>query len=301
MGTTTSDQGTIAPATGMGPVHLSVTDGPRSLAFWRDVVGLTARSVTDDEIRLGTGSRELVVLHPGATEPAPRGRTGLYHLAILLPNRRELARAIARLLSLRYPNYPTDHVITETTYLWDPDGNGIELYADTPEDGVQEIVGGVPVFRDANGVTRSGREPLDLDALFENLEPGASLYEPMPDGTKIGHVHLHVANIEESRNFYRGVLGFGEGGFASTFNMAMVSAGGYHHHIGLNTWAGEGAPAPPPGASGLRHFTIELPTRADFAEVVERLTGAGVETTDAPEGSFVTDPSSNRLLLAIRS
>src|SRR5687767_13672697 len=124
----------IAPQTGVGAVHLAVTDAERSVAFYRDVLRLSVLSQSEDAIHLGAGTRELVVLYPGASNQAQPNRTGLYHLAIVVPDRRELARVIARLMQLRYPNSPTDHVMTKADYLWDPDGNGIEVYAETPED-----------------------------------------------------------------------------------------------------------------------------------------------------------------------
>jgi catechol 2,3-dioxygenase len=288
----------IIPAgTGVGAVHLAVTDRDRSLRFWRDVLGLSLLSEEDDLIRLGAGERELVVLHPGATRPVVRGATGLYHLAILLPNRRELARVLARLLSLRYPNAPTDHVMTKTTYLDDLDGNGIELYADTPEDGEWTFADGSFIARTADGQLRSGRDPLDVAALLEELSPEDSIEDPMPSGTKMGHVHLHVANLEEAVHFYGNVLGFELQGIAPEIGMAFLSAGGYHHHIGLNTWAGEGAPPAPAGVAGLKHFTIEVPSEQELAHVVTRVARNGFRTIEDPIGALVDDPSGNRVHL----
>lgn len=285
----------IAADTGMGPVHLSVTDGERALEFWRDVVGLSLISDDEGVIGMGAGDRELVVLHPGAMRPVPRGTTGLYHLAILLPNTKELARAIARLYSIRYPHYPTDHLMTKTTYLSDPDGNGIELYADTPERGTFGAENGVFVARDAEGNVRSGRDPLDVEDLLKELTADDRLDEPMPGGTKIGHVHLHVADLDEAVHFYRDIIGFEMQAAAQGMGAAFVSAGGYHHHLGLNTWAGEGIPPAPEGTSGLRHFTIELPTERDLLDVVGRL-----DAVESPGGFFVSDPSSNRVFLTKR-
>lgn len=285
----------IAADTGMGAVHLFVTDGDRAQVFWRDVVGLSLLSDDQGLIRLGAGDRELVVLHPGAMRPVPRGTTGLYHLAILLPNTKELARAIGRLYSIRYPHSPTDHLMTKTTYLWDPDGNGIELYADTPERGTFGAENGVFVARDAEGNLRSGRDPLDVDELLQELTPADRLDQTMPAGTKIGHIHLHIADLEEAVNFYRDIIGFEVQASAPAMGAAFVSAGGYHHHLGLNTWAGEGIPPAPEGSAGLRHFTIELPTERDLMDVIGR-----VDALESPEGFFVSDSSSNRVLLTTR-
>jgi catechol 2,3-dioxygenase len=290
----------IDPATGVGTVHLGVTDGAQALAFYRDVVGLSLLSDSGEEIRMGSGGRELVVLHPGADRPVVQHRTGLYHLALVLPSRRELARVIARLMARRYPNSPTDHVMTKSDYLWDLDGNGIEIYAESPEDGVFGFADGQFMARDASGRLRSGRDPIDLEALFGELEAGDRFTDPLPEETRMGHVHLHVRNVDEAVAFYHGLIGFDVMGVADRWGAAFVSAGGYHHHLGLNTWAGEGAPPAPPTAAGLRHYTIELPDETALGTVVGRLTGAGVAVSGEGRDQVLSDPSGNRVHLAVR-
>ena len=185
--------------------------------------------------------------------------TGLYHFAVLFPNRRELARVMARLFVLKYPNYPTDHILTKTTYLDDPEGNGIELYCESPEDGSWSMKDGEYITTRADGTLSNGREALDVDALFSHLEENPDVNLPVPPETRIGHVHLHVRGLREAVDFYHNVIGFDIMGVVDSVRMAFVSAGGYHHHVGLNTWQGEGAPHPPADALGLHHFTIELP------------------------------------------
>ena len=290
----------IAAGTGVGAVHLAVTDGPPMLEFYRDVVGLTDLGPRDGNIRLGAGGRELVVLHPGAGGPVVPQRTGLYHLALLVPDRRELARVVARLFAVRYPHSPTDHTMTKSDYLWDPDGNGIEVYAESPEDGSfvysEDTFGAV----DTQGRPRSGRDPMDLDELFSHLTREDDLQASMPEATRMGHVHLHVRDVDEALRFYHDLVGFDVMGLMRRFGAAFISAGGYHHHLGLNTWAGQGAPPPPPGTAGLRHYTIELPTDDDLGEVVGRLRGGGVEVTEDGHGSWATDPSANRIQLKVR-
>src|SRR3990172_1794484 len=161
----------IHPATRPGHVSLSVADLDRQVEFYREVVGLKLHWRNGATAGLGVGNDDLLRLTEIRSARRYRGTTGLYHFAILLPNRRGLARAIGRLFSLRYPNYPTDHIMTKTTYLDDPAGNNIELYADTPEDGTFAVVNGVPVAQHANGVPSDGREPLDVEALFRELTP----------------------------------------------------------------------------------------------------------------------------------
>jgi catechol 2,3-dioxygenase len=221
----------------------------------------------------------------------------MYHFAILLPNKRELARAIARLFSLNYANYPTDHVMTQTTYLDDPEGNNIELYADTPEEGMFGLVDGQLVARRANGALSNGREALDIEKLFAELTPEDDLNQPMPPETTLGHVHLYVASLEKTMHFYRDLLGFDSMGIAGAFRMGMVSVDGYHHHIGFNTWVGEGAPPPPADALGLRYFSLVLPDESELGKIVEHLQIAGIESEQMEEGLLIRDPAQNGVLL----
>lgn len=295
-------QDSIAPATGMGEVHLAVTDAGRALEFYRDVLGLDELAADGGEIHLGAGSKVLVVLHPGASAPVVPHTTGLYHLALVVPSRRELARFIAKLIAIRYPNSPTDHVMTKSDYLWDPDGNGIEVYAETPEDGSWFMSDRGFGAVTTDGQVRSGRDPIDLEALFSELGAEDRIEDPMPRGTKMGHVHLHVRDVDEAVRFYSGLIGFDVTGISHRFGAAFVSAGGYHHHLGLNIWAGAGAPPSPDYAAGLRHFTIEVPARSDLSKVRERLKAAGAQLwDDSPGGFFVADPSGNRAHLIVRS
>jgi catechol 2,3-dioxygenase len=215
----------------------------------------------------------------------------------LFPDRRELARAVARLFSARYPNYPTDHIMTKTTYLVDPEGNGIELYAESPEDGSWSMASGEYVTRRADGTLSDGREPLDLQALFGHLKEDDRLDVPVPQDTRIGHVHLHIRNIDEAVDFYHGLIGFDVMGVAKSFRAAFVSAGGYHHHVGLNNWQGEGAPPPPPDALGLHYFTVELPDQNALDQVLTRLDEAGVASIQTFDGFLLSDPSRNGILL----
>jgi catechol 2,3-dioxygenase len=210
-----------------------------------------------------------------------------------------LAQALARLFLLKYPNYPTDHIMTKTTYLDDPEGNGIELYAESPEDGTWTMANGEFVTRRADGSLSSGREPLDVEALLKHLKEEERLDVPIPPETRLGHIHLHVRDIDEAVEFYHGVLGFDVMGMAKSFRMAFVSAGGYHHHIGLNTWQGEAAPPPPADALGLRHFTVELPDQKALDEVVARVDQAGRPANQMEDGLLLYDPSQNGLILAV--
>jgi len=288
----------IAAGTGMGAVHIAVTDGRLATRFYTDYVGLTELPTEGPEIRFGAGGGELVVLHPGAERPVVKGTSGLYHLALLVPDRRELARVISRLGALGWDQYPTDHVMTKANYLWDPDGNGIEIYAESPEDGTMGFGNGTFVAYGKDGRPRSGRDPIDLEELFSHLDKDDRIEAPMPAGTKMGHIHLHVADVKEALRFYHDLVGFDIMGEVP--GVGFVSAGGYHHHVGLNTWAGRGARPAPPGSAGLRQFTIELPTRRDLDDVVSRLERGDVAVSEAGVAFAASDPSANHVRFTAR-
>jgi catechol 2,3-dioxygenase len=287
----------LAPATGVGAVHIGVTDGERARRFYRDYVGLTELPSDDEYIHMGAAGRELVVLHPGASRAVVPHTTGLYHLAIVVPERRELARVISRLSSLRWEQFPTDHVMTKANYIWDPDGNGIEIYVESPEDGTMGFANGNFFAVDSQGRPRSGRDPIDLEEMFSHLQPDDKLDLPMPAGTKMGHVHLHVADVDDALRFYHDLVGFDVMGQA--MGAAFVSAGGYHHHLGLNIWAGAGAPPAPADAAGLRRFTIELPARRDLEDTAERLARGGVKVDEVGADFAAIDPSANPVVLTV--
>ena len=278
----------------MGAVELAVTDGDRALRFYREYVGLTPLPSDGGAMRMGAGGRELVVLQPGAEQPVVPRTSGLYHLALLVPDRRELARVIGRLGRLRWEQYPTDHVMTKANYLWDPDGNGIEIYAESPEDGTMGFGNGTFVAYDKDGKPRSGRDPIDLEELFSHLREDDSLDAPMPDETKMGHVHLHVPDVDDALRFYHDLVGFDVMGHVP--GVGFISAGGYHHHLGLNEWAGHGARPAPAGAAGMRRFTVELPTKRDLDDVINRLEHGEVRLTEEAGGYAAVDPSANRVL-----
>jgi len=291
----------IDPATLPGHVHLIVANLDNELAFYQKVIGLQVHWREGDSAGLGACADDLLRLTENKTARRYRGTTGLYHFAILLPNRRELARAIARLFALRWPNSPTDHIITKTTYLDDPEGNNIELYTESPEDGMSGFANGEAFTRRADGTPSDGREPLDLEALFSHLTPDDRLDTPMPPETRIGHFHLYMANLQQAMDFYHGVLGFDDMGYSREFRMGMVSAGRYHHHVGLNTWVGEGAPPAPAGALGLRHISFVLPSPAELERVLAHVRQAGLPIEQTELGPLVRDPSHNAVVLTARA
>lgn len=298
----------IHPGTQIGYVSLNVANLGNQIAFYQQALGFQLHWQDGNKAGLGaplgdltTGGRDLLRLVEQPGFKRYRGVTGLYHFAVLFPDRRELARALARLIVLKYPNYPTDHIMTKTTYLDDLEGNGIELYTESPEDGTWTMKNGVFETRRADGTWSDGREPLDVDALLSHLKEDDRIDLPVPRETRLGHIHLHVRDIDEAVDFYHGVIGFDVMGVAKAFRAAFVSAGGYHHHIGLNTWQGEGAPPPPADALGLQHFTVELPDQNALAEVIARVEKAGIPANETEEGFLVHDPSKNAVVLTTPS
>jgi catechol 2,3-dioxygenase len=270
----------------MGPVELTVSDLDRSLDYYRDAIGLGVREQGAGRASLG-GDSELLVLHeqPGA-QPVPRN-TGLFHFALLVPERRDLATWLAHAIREEVPlTGVSDHFVSEALYLKDPDEHGIEIYADRP----REVWEGQ--------VARMTTEPLDLQNLLGELaDPETEPFEGLPGGTVMGHVHLQVAEIPETVRFYRDLLGFDlMASYGS--QAAFLAAGGYHHHIGGNTWNSAGASPPPEGSASLRQATIVLPDSETRDEVVRRVADDGQEPEDTPEGPVVRDPSGNRLVLA---
>ena len=276
----------ISARTSMGPVHLTVSDLERSLAFYRETLGLAVLGRDDGRTSLGAGERELLVLfeEPGA-RPA-YGHTGLYHFALLLPERAHLATWLAHVARERVPLAGlSDHFVSEAIYLSDPDGHGIEVYWDRPREVWEGKV-----------AERMTTLPLDTQGLLGELEdPVSEPFDGLAAGTAMGHVHLKVASIAPTVGFYRDRLGFGlmaEYGHQAAF----LAAGGYHHHLGANTWECAGAPSPPPGTAALRHATIVLPDEAERDRV---LASAGAEPQETESGPAIADPSGNVLVRAV--
>ena len=296
--TSTGSRFSIHPSTHLGPVSLTIGNLENQLDFYQRGLGLQLHWRRDNRAGLGVGGPDLLQLVEQAGVRKYRDTTGLYHLALVYPSRRDLARAVARLFSLKVRNYPTDHIMTKSTYLDDPEGNGIELYAESPEDGTFTIAedGGF-LTRRSDGSLSDGREPLDLEALFALLKDEDRLDLPLASAVHMGHVHLHVRDVREAVDFYHGVIGFDLMGLSTQLGAAFVSAGGYHHHIGLNTWKGVGAPPPPPDASGLRFFSILLPDPTALAQVQDRLVNASFPMEQTGDGLLLHDPSHNGILL----
>ena len=274
----------IDPATRLGSIRLTVGDLEAMQAFYERAIGLRTLERDGDVVRLG--ARDGVPLVELAGDPQAPARpprtTGLFHLALLVPSRAELARTVRRVVDAgqRFSG-ASDHLVSEAMYLDDPEGNGIELYRDRPR----------------SEWTYQGEDvamptiALDLDAVMAELPDGPDT--GMAEDTILGHVHLNVADIAASEAFYSGVLGF-DVTVRNYPGALFVAAGGYHHHLGLNVWNGANAPA---GSLGLREFDVVLPDAAALGEVTARIDAAGLETAQQDGVVSVSDPSGNRVAL----
>src|SRR4051794_34297418 len=280
----------IPAETRMGPVHLTVSDLARSLEYYDRAIGLQVHDRENGAGRLGAGGEDLLVLYedPGA-EPAPRN-TGLFHFALLLPARADLARWLVHAAQDQIPlEGMSDHLVSEALYLRDPDWHGIEIYRDRPRSEWE---------RDGDGV-KMATIPLDVQDLVGSLEGAEPDFERLPRDTTMGHVHLQVADVRATEEFYAGVMGFdvqARYGDQATF----LSAGGYHHHLGGNTWNSRAASPPPPGSAALRHAVVLLPDDGELQRVSGRVADAGQDPEPQADGGvLVRDPAQNTLLLQV--
>ncbi|HTP18767.1 MAG TPA: VOC family protein [Solirubrobacteraceae bacterium] len=283
----------IDPASAIGTVALTVTDLDRSRAFYERAIGLRASELDNGTLALGaTGEPALIELRGDSSAARLNRRApGLYHLAILVPTRLDLAFALARLAEARWPlDGASDHLVSEALYLSDPDGNGIEIYRDRPR----------AEWPYAGDQLQMSTLALDLNDVLGELRGASELQTTVPSGTTIGHVHLQVADLAEAEAFYHGVLGFDVmvRGYPGAL---FVSAGGYHHHIGLNTWHSAGATAAPSGSVGLRSFAVELPDERELAAVLARVQAASIPGSPAPDGMLVRDPFGSGVVLRTRA
>ena len=275
----------------MGAVRLRVRDMARSLAFYTRTVGLTLLGPGREGIvRLGAGQCVIVELEEAPdARPRPRGSAGLFHVAILMPDRPALAVVLRRLVALGVRLGASDHIVSEALYLDDPDGNGIEIYRDRPADS----------WKWAAGTVEMATHPLDLRDVLADLPADAPLEAPMPAGTRVGHVHLQVGDLAQARRFYVDTLGLDV--TTDRYPGALfVSADGYHHHLGLNVWQSRGAGAAPADSIGLVHFNLELPDMAAVDALHARLLAANESVAPAEGGFAVADPWGMRLHVRAR-
>lgn len=271
----------------LGPVTLTVANLDRAIQFYRDKLGLKLHHREGSNAALGAGGADLLVLYgdPAAARPAARS-TGLYHVAILLPDRISLARELKHLIDQNVPlQGAADHCVSEALYLADPEGNGIEIYHDRPPE----------TWEWRKGEIHMTTDPLDVENLLAELIDEEAPFTGMPPGTKVGHVHLRVSDVPAAERFYREVLGLD---LTTRYgpSASFLSWDGYHHHLAINAWGSLGASSPPAGALGLKDFVLH-PTEARLRQIEEKVKSLNIPAQRSEAGLHLKDPSDNSIVL----
>ncbi|MEH7385929.1 VOC family protein [Bacillus sp. JJ1521] len=273
----------------VGHVKIKVEKLERSLQFYKEILGFDILEQTSTTAKLTTnGKTSILSLEQPEDVISKQGRTtGLYHFALLLPNKTDLANIVVHLDDKGIRFGSSDHLVSEALYLNDPDGNQIEIYIDRN-----------PSEWDWHGdEVDMAVDPLDFERLLTNIVPGES-WQGMPEETVMGHIHLHVAELRKTEEFY--VKGLGMDVVNRFGGQALfLSYGKYHHHIGVNTWNGVGAPMPPKNGVGLDFYTLILPNEETRARIVNNLKQMGA-TVEEENNNFITyDPSGNQIVLVV--
>ena len=279
----------IHPDTAIGMVTLRVADLDRSLRFYEGILGFKAIERKDGMAVLGdqadTPLLELRELPGAPTQPLRS--TGLYHVAILMPSRSDLGLVLLRLAQAGVEIGQGDHLVSEALYISDPDGNGLEIYRDRPRES----------WHWTNGAVQMATDPVDIYGLLDEGQRMAEPWKVLPAGTRVGHIHLKVGDIPQAERFYHTILGFDI--TARMPSALFVSAGGYHHHIGMNTWQSRGAGPAPKDTAGLETFVIALPNNEALQEVRARLEAHGIAFTKQDNEIVVSDPWNNEIHLKV--
>ncbi|PLT30651.1 VOC family protein [Peribacillus deserti] len=271
----------------VGEVNLKVSNLERSIRFYQEVIGFKVVEQTDRKVKLSADGKTVLLSleQPANVIPKEKNTTGLYHFAVLLPARSDLADIVNHFIKIGLPIGSSDHLVSEALYFSDPDGNGIEIYADrSPEEWTWR---GSEVHMTV--------DPLDFRDL---LTEAAQEWKGLPAGTVMGHIHLHVSDLHKAQEFYTKALGFDV--VSRLGNQArFLATGRYHHHIGINTWAGEGAPEPSKNSIGLNWFTLIYPSKEAREQAVEQLRSIGSMVHQEKDGFITWDPSGNQILLLV--
>ncbi len=275
-----------APYTYTGEVHLNVLDLNRAVQFYKEVIGFKVLEEAADKVVLTADGKTplLIIEQPENVTPKEAHKSGLYHFALLLPTRADLGAIIKHFIQHNVRIGASDHLVSEALYLSDPDGNGIEIYTDRDP----------AVWTWDNGKVAMSTDPLDGESII--AESAGRTWEGLPVGTVMGHVHLHVANLPETEIFYN-ALGFE---VVTNYPQALfMSNGKYHHHIGLNTWNGEGVSSPTAGSVGLQSYTLIYPHEAAVKEALTKVEALDANVELNGSGFMTEDPSGNRINLRV--
>jgi catechol 2,3-dioxygenase len=276
----------LPDAAHVGRVRLQVSELEQSIAYYERVLGLEATK--HDSGRASLASRDGSVLlelleRPGARPVPRRGLRGLYHFAVLLPDRKSLAKFVLHLAQIGERAGMSDHLVSEAVYLSDPDGLGIEVYADRPRE----------TWKAVDGQMTMATAPLNVQDLVKDAN--GEKWDGAPPGTTMGHVHFYVGDIDEAERFYHEGLGFDK--IVWNYPGALfMSAGGYHHHVGTNTWAA-GAPAATEDDAKLLDWELVLPGEGDVEAAARSVQAAGFEIDRADGGTYASDQQGIRVRL----
>lgn len=281
-----------------GAIALDVTDAERALGFWRDLVGLELLGREGETLHLGVAGRELVVLHPGARGPVVREAAGLYHVSFHLPTLEDFAHAFARFEAAGYFQFPNDHGGHLANYVDDPDGIGLELAFETPDD-LRATWEGQPGFEPRDGGSRhwSPGDPRYFAWLRSHV-PDSAIRPTLPAGTVIGHVHLRAADLPAAQAYYRDVIGFTPNRPGRPEGFFDMSAGGtFSHRLACNDWESAGRPQRPTTAAGMRYITVQLRSPEALSAAIARAESLGGPVELRDDGALVTAPDGTRVLL----
>ncbi|MGC8552301.1 MAG: VOC family protein [Phycisphaerae bacterium] len=281
---------TKTPEHTLGPATLIVADLKRCTDFYHQTIGLTVRQSDGQHTSLGTGQQELLVLRHMPHAPPAGITTGLYHIAFLLPSRQYLARQLLHFERTGVQlSGAADHDVSEALYLTDPEGNGLEIYRDRPRD----------EWRYPGGHLQMGTKALDWRDLLAAAD-SAGPFTGMPEGTRLGHIHLRVSDLAASEAFYRDVLGM-EVTARYGRDAAFLSYNGYHHHLGINTWESRGVPPAPIGARGLEHFSLRVATSEAWDRLLSRAAAFNALKSFSNDSATLCDPNNRTIQLYRRS
>jgi catechol 2,3-dioxygenase len=269
----------------IGAVGLVTRDLDLLAGYYQSLLGLTVLERTPRLAKLGVSGITLIEIeHRPDAKPDDQRTAGLYHTAFLMPTRADLARWILHVAKNRVPiSGASDHDVSEAIYLDDPEGNGIEVYSDRPQEKWR---------RDGQAIFQK-TDPLDIDAIVREINPSTATYLSAPEGLRIGHIHLRVGSVAKAEEFYCGAIGLDV--TRRRTGATFISSGGYHHHVGANVWHSDGASRRDPDRAGLAWFSIEAADGAAFDAAGARLKAANAAVASIPGGIETADPWGTRV------
>lgn len=282
--------------TKLGLVYLKVKHLKEQINFYKVALKMTVLEETEDYAILGDTKTPLLHLRKVDDLKRYNNTTGMYHFALLYPSEKELAKAVYWLYSIKYPNAPTDHGFSKTTYLKDLEGNDIELYVRTVDRATFFEKNGEYKIRYKDGRITDGRDELDLEELFSSLDKSDDIESPIYD-MQMGHIHLYGSNVNVMNKFYTDVIGFAQGIYMPSFRMSDVGLSHeINHVVAFNAWKNTDIQAPD-DAAGLDYFTLHLDGKEEYLKLIERLNQAKVDIINNDLGTFILDPSKIKIKL----